>query len=72
VVTCGRRNPKDRPHGIPFHTVPTKSEARSLIVLHCRSGYDGEYRIDKDWSGGDIAAAIASARRKFGLSESVE
>ena len=50
---------------MPFHSTLTEDEARKLIVLYSKLGYDGEYRIKKDWAEGDIVEAMESAAKIF-------
>ena len=54
---------------MPFHSTKTLEEAMNLVVLYCRLGWDGHYRILMDWSEQDILAAMTSARRTFNLEE---
>lgn len=53
---------------MPFHSVKTEEEAKSLVIRYCRLGYDMKnYLIRRDWREGDILAAMQSAKRQFQL-----
>lgn len=46
----GTINP-DFPHALPFHSVDTVEEARTIQLTHCRLQYDNVNYVLNDWSG---------------------
>ncbi len=54
---------KDEPRhraALPFHSVATKEEAKSIMLTHCKLHYDGRYVLN-DWVDHDIDRLLTLA-----------